>query len=146
MSPAACHARLAPGGNVWGEREVRRRAEDQPPLPTKAQLVLRQLVAERGGDRDRPSPSSGLRLDPSVLAVPPVLERRGLVESRRYYYADATVWSITAAGLREGGLRLQVPKIDTRSYEHDLAGGWLCIEYEFGVFGVIIPLPKFGGS
>jgi hypothetical protein len=58
------------------------------------------------------------------------LERRGLVESRRYYYADAAVWTVTAAGLREGGLRLQVPKIDVRAYEHDLVCGWLCLELE----------------
>ncbi len=40
------------------------------------------------------------------------------------------MWSATAAGLREGGLQLQVPKIDIRSYEHDLACGWLCLELE----------------
>jgi hypothetical protein len=94
------------------------------------QLAAREWPVGRFGDGGQRAERPGPMRPETIARLLRSLARKDLLESRRYYYADAAVWSITAAGLREGGLRLQVPKIDIRTYEHDLTCGWLCLELE----------------
>lgn len=58
------------------------------------------------------------------------LGQAGLVASRRWWYDRPAVWTVTAAGLREAGLPLEPSVVDVRSYDHDLACVWLCLELE----------------
>lgn len=58
------------------------------------------------------------------------LKRAGYLESRRWLHARPGVLTATAAGLREGGVDLRPSKVDTRTYLHDLACVWMCVELE----------------
>jgi hypothetical protein len=58
------------------------------------------------------------------------LKSAGYLESRRWFYGRPGVLTATAAGLREGGVDLPAPKVDTRTYAHDLACVSMCVELE----------------
>src|SRR4051812_13083279 len=94
------------------------------------QLAAREWPVGQFVDGSRRAERPGRLRSETMARLLRSLAHKGLLEGRRYYYADAAVWSATAAGLREGGLSLQVPTIDIRSYEHDLLCGWLCLELE----------------
>lgn len=58
------------------------------------------------------------------------LRAAGLVMNRRFFYEGSSAWTVTAKGLREGGLQLPPASIDIRTYEHDLRLAILCAELE----------------
>lgn len=58
------------------------------------------------------------------------LRAGGYLESRRWFYERPGVVMTTSAGLREGGLDLPPARVDVRTYTHDLACVWTCIELE----------------
>src|SRR3954469_15521640 len=63
------------------------------------QLAAREWPLGRFGDGRRALERAGRLSSKTIGRFLWSLERRGLVEGRRFYYADAKVWSITAAGL-----------------------------------------------
>jgi hypothetical protein len=63
------------------------------------------------------------------------LRAGGMLESERFFHGQSPCWWITRKGLGVIGSRLPPPRIDLRSYRHDVGLAWIWLAAERGAFG-----------
>jgi hypothetical protein len=63
------------------------------------------------------------------------LVRAGLLGSRAFFDRQPRSYWITRAGLRAAGSELPPPRVDLRSYRHDVGVAWLWLAARRGAFG-----------
>lgn len=63
------------------------------------------------------------------------LRAAGLLAGERFFYGQPHCWWITSKGLAVIDSRLPPPRIDLRSYWHDVGLGWVRLAAERGAFG-----------
>ena len=68
------------------------------------------------------------------------LVRTGILQRRRLFDRRPAIYQITRLGLAVIGSRLPPPRLDLRSYEHDIGLGWLWLAARAGRFGALSDL------
>ncbi len=63
------------------------------------------------------------------------LRAAGMLASERFFHGQPRCWWITRKGLAVIDSQLPPPRIDLRSYRHDVGLGWLWLAAERGAFG-----------
>jgi DNA-binding MarR family transcriptional regulator len=81
---------------------------------------------------------AGVLLDRSPKTASARLARlsaAGYVRSERMFVGRPTMHLITPAGLRVVGSTIEAPRIDARTYQHDVGVAWLWLAARAGTFG-----------
>jgi hypothetical protein len=63
------------------------------------------------------------------------LRAAGLLTGERFFHRQSPCWSITRKGLAAIESDLPTPRIDLRSYRHDVGLAWVWLAAERGAFG-----------